>query len=70
MERLTKEQAAVLSAHTGVLCGKFADLHEYVEQILERPVMTHEMGSQAVADKIREASRSDFMQLVAIGESA
>jgi hypothetical protein len=65
MTRITKEQAAILSAHTGILCGSFSDFHEYVERILGRPVFTHEMGSPEFFKKLKEKSRDDFLLLVA-----
>ena len=61
---LTKEQAAILGAFTGVLCGEFGDLHEYVERVMGRPVFTHEMGDRTTADAIKEAARADFMALL------
>ena len=64
MERLTKEQAAVVSAYTGYLVGGFSDMHEYIEKIMGRPVFTHEMGSQEIIDQIREAAKPDFLALV------
>ena len=70
MQRLTKEQSAVLSAYTGVLCGDFSSFHEYVERIMGRPVFTHEMGfthemvNEKVADEIKQKSRKDFLALV------
>lgn len=63
MSRLTKEQAAILGAYTGITCGPFADVHEYVEKILGRPVMTAEMASERLAEKIKEASRGDFLAI-------
>lgn len=61
--KLTPEQAAIISAYTGYLIGNFAEMHEYVEKVMGRPVWTHEMGSQVIADQIREASRADFLAL-------
>ena len=62
---LTKEQAAILGAFTGILCGPFSDLHRYAEVKLGRAVWTHEFGSEAVSKQLREASREDFMSIVA-----
>ena len=64
MQKLTKEQSAVLSAYTGVLCGDFSSFHGYVERIMGRPVFTHEMGNEKVADEIKQKSREDFLALV------
>jgi hypothetical protein len=65
-ERLTREQAAILSAYTGVLLGPFSDMHEYIENILRRPVWTHEMASESLSEEIRVAAMDDAMNLVAV----
>lgn len=67
MQRLTKEQGAIVGAFTGVLSGKFSDLHEYIEQLMDRPVMTHELGSEAMAAEIKEKARADFIALLPEG---
>ncbi len=62
--KLTKEQAAIISAFTGKMCCKdFSDFHEYVEKIMGRPVWTHEMGNQDIAEQIKEAARADCLAL-------
>ena len=52
VSRLTREQAAIIGAYTGTLCGPFSDMHEYVEKIMGRPVETFEMGHEQVARQI------------------
>ena len=61
--RLTKDQAAIIGAFTGIACGPFGDIHEYAEKVLGRPVWTHEFASPAVSAQIREASRADFIAI-------
>lgn len=63
---MTKREAAIVSAYTGVLIGKFEDMHEYVETILERPVYTHELGNKEMFDCIHEKAKLDFMN-IAVG---
>ena len=63
MKKLTKEQAVIISAYTGVLCCNFSDMHEYVEKLLGRPVWTHEFGSKLVKDEIEAKSKSDFLSI-------
>lgn len=63
MKKLTREQAAVISAYTGYLAGPFEDMHSYVEKVMGRPVFTHEMASPKVCDEIRDAARADFTAL-------
>lgn len=35
---MTKREAAIVSAYTGILIGSFSDMHEYVEEKLQRSV--------------------------------
>ena len=58
---MTKKEAAIVSAYTGIMLGNFRCLHEYVEEIMERPVFTHELPT--LADEIHEKSKKDFMNL-------
>ena len=60
---MTKREAAIVSAYTGFLIGSFGDMHKYVEEIMGRPVFTHEMGYKKIADEIREKSKNDFIQI-------
>jgi len=60
---MNRRESAIISAFTGILAGPFDALHEYVEEILERPVFTHEMGIKEIAEEIKEKSREDFINL-------
>lgn len=65
MQRLTRKQAAIISAYTGFLSGPFEDMHEYAEKKFGHPVWTHELASEAMAERLRELSKDDFLALVA-----
>jgi len=67
VKRLSKRQAVVVSAYTGVLLGSFEDLHKYAQVKLARPVWTHEFASTGFAEELRDASREDFLRLNPIG---
>ena len=63
---MTKQECAIVMAHTGIcmLAGEdFSIFHKYVEDIMGRPVFTHEMGIGAIADEIKEKSKADFLEL-------
>lgn len=60
---MTKRESAIISAFTGILAGPFDSFHEYVEEIMGRPVYTHEMASESVFAEIKEKSREDFIKL-------
>lgn len=63
---MTKREAAIVTAFTGKMLGDFSIFHEYVEEILERPVFTHEMGDKKVAAEIRDKAREDFVNIEVI----
>jgi len=65
MQRLTKEQAAIIGAYTGYLAGDFGDLHAYAERKLGRQVWTHEFASKQLVEELRAAAREDFLSICA-----
>lgn len=60
---MTKREAAIVAAYTGILLGDFATMQAYAEEKLGRPLWTHQLGSKAVVDELREAARADFVAL-------
>ncbi len=67
-DRLTKEQAAIIGAYTGFLCGQFSDMHELIERVMGRPVWTHEMGNPDFMEKVRKAVQPEFLSICAVRE--
>ena len=63
---MTDKEKAVVMAYTGVamLCGeKFSIFHKYIEDIMGRPIFTHELASKLLWEQIKEKSRDDFLEL-------
>ena len=60
---MTKREAAIISAYTGFLIGEFQDFHEYVEEILGRPIQTIEMIGEDIWEQIYEKSLKDFQSI-------
>lgn len=58
---MTKREAAIVSAYTGYLIGEFSDFHSYAEEIMERPIFTHEFPD--IAYELKEKSKKDFMSI-------
>ena len=56
-----KHDAAVVAAYTGFRMGNWADYHEYIEKLMERPVWTHEIP--VLAYEIKERSLDDWIEL-------
>lgn len=61
---LTKQEALVLSAYTGIMfVQEFSDLHEFIEYKLDRPVWTHELAKEGVVEEIKEAVYEEAMKI-------
>ena len=60
---ITKREASIISAYTGILLGSFSDMHSYVEEKMGCAVFTHEMGYRKISEEIKKLSEDDFMNL-------
>lgn len=63
---MTKKECAIVMAQTGIcmLTGEdFQIFHEYIEQIMGRPVYTHELACEEVQEQIQSRSLDDFLNL-------
>ncbi len=58
---MTKDEAAIVTAYTGVLIGEFDDFSKYAEKIIGRSIMTHELASKEMWKELRSAARNDFI---------
>lgn len=61
MQRLTREQAAIIGAFTGYAAGPFEDIHEYAERKLGRQIWTHQFP--AISSELRKVAREDFVAI-------
>ena len=61
--KLTKEQAAIIGAFTGVLCGPPRDVQEYAEKLLGRPLWSCEILTERGSEELMEAARADFLAI-------
>lgn len=59
MSKLSPHQCAVLTAFTGILIGRMDWFHKYAEQVMERPVYTHEFAEQAIWNQLKDLSLVD-----------
>lgn len=63
---MTDKERAIVMAYTGITMlkgDKLSIFHKYIEDILGRPVWTHELADRAVWEEIKEKSRKDFLDL-------
>lgn len=64
MQRLTIDQAVVISGFTGVLCCAFDALHEDIERRMGHPVFTHQLGAPTFVAQVKELYRADFLTML------
>lgn len=63
---MTKKECAIVMAYTGItmLSGEdFGIYHRYIEDIMGRPVWTHELANESTVKEIKEKSRYDFLKV-------
>lgn len=60
---MTVREAVIISAYTGYLIGDFNEMHKYVEEVMGRPVFTHEMGSDRFFNELHEKCKLDFVSI-------
>lgn len=60
---MTKREAAIVAAYTGYLIGDFNEMHKYIEEIMERPILTHEMGNNHIIQEIQDRAKKDFINI-------
>ena len=62
---MNKKEAVLVSAYTGFLLTKdFADVHEFCEDLLGRPIWTHEFASQEVQKEIKEKCKPMIIAMI------
>lgn len=66
IQKLTKEQAVIITGFTGILCGSFSDFHADVEKRLGRGVWTFEMGMKPFMAEIKKLYEADFIEIATV----
>ena len=60
---MTKREAAIVTAYTGILIGDVRDFYDYVKEIMGRSYMTHEYADQELWAEIKERTKGDFINI-------
>lgn len=60
---MTFKEKLTVTAYTKILMVNINDFHEYAEQLLGRPIMTHEFALETVWNQIQDKVRPDFLAL-------
>lgn len=62
---MTKNEAVLISAYTGILLTKsVADVHKFCEELLGRPIFTHEFSDKKVWERIHEKCHPLILEMV------
>lgn len=64
--KLTRRQAAIIGAYTGISCGPFSDIHEYVDSLPGfKGIGTISFADKAVREQIKRSCWEDFLAICA-----
>ena len=62
---LSKKEAFILSAYTGILCtDDVIGFYEYLSQVLGRSFINIELANPKLWKKIRKATKHDFLKII------
>ena len=62
---MTKRESLIISAYTGyMVCKEFSDLHEFIEEVMKRPVFTHELACEQFNSELREKLKPKIVGLI------
>ena len=62
---MTKKEAVLVSAYTAtLLTNDFADVHKFCEELLERPIFTHEFADKKVWEQIKEKCKPLILEMI------
>jgi hypothetical protein len=58
-------EAVLISAYTGFLLTQdLSDVHKFCEELLGRPIWTHEFADKALIEEIREKCRPMIIEMI------
>lgn len=60
---MTRKEASIIMAYTGVVIGDFSTFHKYAEALMGRPIFTYELTSKEMKENLKELSKLDFVNL-------
>lgn len=62
---MNKQEAILVSAFTGFLLTKdFSDVHKFCEDLLGRPIFTHEFADKKVWEQIKEKCKPLILEMI------
>ena len=65
---MTHKEAIAISAYTGYCFVPFDEVHQFIEKILGRPVLTHELARDDIWDDIRKNMKKNLEEYIHIDD--
>lgn len=65
MEKLTRQQAAIIGIFTGITCGPFEDIQELGDELMGYPTFTRQYGDKEFVEKLKELCKPRFIEICA-----
>ena len=60
---MTKEEKLIVTAYTGILMVDRNEFLDYVEKLLNRPILAKEVDTEEFANEVFDAVQDDFAKL-------
>jgi hypothetical protein len=61
--KLTREQAAIIGAFTGIACGPFEDIQKLGDELMGHPTFTHQYGDKKFVDDLKDRCKPKFLEI-------
>lgn len=65
---MTHKEAIAISAYTGFCFAPFDEIHQFIEEVLGRPVFTHELARDDIWDDVRNNMKNNLTAYIHVDD--
>ena len=65
---MTRKEAIAISAYTEYCFAPFDEVHQFIEEVLGRPVFTHELSRDDIWEDIRKSMQKNLDKYIHIDD--
>ena len=65
---MTRKEAIAISAYTEYCFAPFDEVHQFIEEVLGRPVFTHELARDDIWDDVRKSMQKNLDKYIHIDD--
>ena len=65
---MTRKEAIAISAYTEYCFAPFDEVHQFIEEVLGRPVFTHELARDDIWDDVRKNMQKNLDKYIHIDD--